>query len=339
MDQNFYAYHAKRLCEIENLSFEDFNITWSSFGITSYLTYACKVSLNPMGYLIFNILFFVFSLSIFVNSIENSLQLKSSFSFMTVLLISCSMYYIALPGKEIFSYCGIFIFSAGIVYLKNKNTLRGFLYVFLSLCIVSISRPHEGLGLMALAVIFISGIKMSILKFLVLGSIATFVLEAAVLLQVNIFFDTEFTSVIDMIGFKSNIDKYLSNENIIIHFLLGPIRMFVICFGTLLTSFIALMDFTNVSLDYYFYKSFPLFLRLVEMSAGLYALAVLAKKPSQLTKNILTIFLYYIFFVTFFGIEQRTRYLFAAFPILIIYFDIIMAAKKLPSLVNNDPIK
>lgn len=337
MDQNFYAYHSKRLCEIENLSLEDFNITWSSFGVTSYLTYACKALLNPMGYIVFNILFFIFSLSIFIKSIERTLQIQTTkFSLSTIFLISCSMYYIALPGKEIFSYCGVFIFAAGIVYFSNKNTLRSFIYIFFSILIVSISRPHEGLGLFVLALIFFTRIKLTLLNFLICGSIASFFLEAIVLFQVNNFFGTEFISVIDMIGFKSNIDKYLSNENIIIHFLLGPIRMFVICFGVLLTSIIPFFDFMNVNISWYFYKSFPLFLRLIEMSAGLYALFMISSKPSPINRNIITIFLYYIFFVTFFGIEQRSRYLFAAFPFFIIYFDIIKnQGKKLPWLVNN----
>ena len=51
------------------------------------------------------------------------------------------------------------------------------------------------------------------------------------------------------------------------------------------------------------------------------------KKQYELTKKILFIFLFYLFFVTFFGVEQKTRYLFTVFPILIIYFDQLKIVK------------
>ena len=322
MDQNFYAFHANRLCQIDNLTMEDFNITWSSLGVTSYLTYACKVSSLAMGYIFFNVLFFIGSLSIFLKSLSITLKRDSlNFSLFTALLIPVSLYYVSLPGKEIFSYCGIFIFSSGIIYLNNNKFFKAISYIMISILLVSFSRPHEGLALSLLALIFLSNIKITFLRFLFFGSIFVFIFETLVLLLVNNIFNTGFESVIDMLAFKSEIDRYLSNENIIIHFLLGPIRMIVICFGTLITSISPLFDVLKVDLGFYFYKSIPLFLRFIEMLAGISAFYLLMRNTHPNTRIILTIFLYYIFFVTFFGIEQRTRYLFAVFPILIIYFD------------------
>ena len=201
--------------------------------------------------------------------------------------------------------------------------------------LVSFSRPHEGFALSLLSLIFLSNIKITFLRFLFFGSIFAFAFEAIVLLLVNNFFNTGFESVTDMLAFKSEIDKYLSNENIIIHFLLGPIRMVVICFGTLITSIAPLFDILKVDMGFYFYKSIPLFLRFIEMLAALSAFFILMRNTHPNTKIILTIFLYYIFFVTFFGIEQRTRYLFAVFPILIIYFDQISYLSRMNQINNR----
>ena len=336
MDQNFYAYHAKRLCQTDNLTIEDFNITWSSLGVTSYLTYACKAFSLPMGYIFFNVSFFIASLSIFLKSLSITLRRDSlNFSLFTAFLIPVSLYYVSLPGKEIFSYCGIFIFSSGIIYLENKKSFKAISYILISILLVSFSRPHEGFALSLLSLIFLSNIKITFLRFLFFGSIFAFAFEAIVLLLVNNFFNTGFESVTNMLAFKSEIDKYLSNENIIIHFLLGPIRMVVICFGTLITSIAQLFDILKVDMGFYFYKSIPLFLRFIEMLAALSAFFILMRNTHPNTKIILTIFLYYIFFVTFFGIEQRTRYLFAVFPILIIYFDQISYLSRMNQINNR----
>jgi len=329
MDQNFYAYHARRLCHVENLTIEDFNVTWSSFGVMSYLTYACKLTSYPMGYIFFNIIFFILSLSIFIKSLTVALKKDSlNFSFITALLIPVSIYYVSLPGKEIFSYCGAFIFCSGIIYLKSKKFLKGASYILISIIVVSVSRPHEGFALFLLTMIFLTNIKITIFRFLFYGAIFSFIFEALILLLVNTFFNTEFVSIIDMLGFKSELDQYLSNENIIIHFILGPIRVIVICLGTLLTSILPLFDILKFDISFYLYKSVPLFLRFIEMFAAITAFIILLKNTHPNTKIILTIFLYYIFFVTFFGIEQRTRYLFAVFPILIIYCDQIIYLHK-----------
>tara|TARA_A100001015_G_scaffold321670_1_gene453904 strand:+ start:8522 stop:9694 length:1173 start_codon:yes stop_codon:yes gene_type:complete len=341
MDQNFYLFHANRLCLLDDLSLKDFYVTWLSTGVVSYLTYSCKLTGSPMGYIFFNILFFVTSLSIFIKSLQLTLQMKRrSLSLVTIFLLPYSLYLVSLPGKEIFSYCGMLIFTSGIIYLHNLNKIKGTFYIFLSVLIVSFSRPHEGLLLLLLAIIFLANIRITFFRFVLVGIVTSFFLEVFILSQINTILGSEFNSIIDFIGFKSEFDQYLSNENIIIHFLLGPLRIMVICFGTLITSLIPILDLTNTGLDYFFYKSFPLTLRFIEMFSVIFIFFNLfsEKNQSELTKKIIIIFLFYLFFVTFFGVEQRTRYIFTVFPILIIYFDHLKELKKMKSniLPTND---
>ena len=85
MDQNFYLYHANRLCLIDDLSLADFYVTWLSTGVISYLTYSCKLTGSPMGYIFFNVLFFLLSISIFIKSLQFSLQIRQrSLSLVTI---------------------------------------------------------------------------------------------------------------------------------------------------------------------------------------------------------------------------------------------------------------
>lgn len=331
MDQNFYLFHANRLCLLDDLSLKDFYVTWLSTGIISYLTYSCKLTGSPMGYIFFNILFFLISLSIFFKSLQYTLKIKSkSLSVTTLFLLPYSIYLISLPGKEIFSYCGILIFTSGVIYLHNLNRSKGIFYIFLAISLVSFSRPHEGLALLLLTIIFFLNIRVTFFRFFVVGITTSFFLEAIFLSQLNSILGTEFNSILDFLGYKSGLDKYLSSENIIIHFLLGPLRIIIICFGTLITSLLPIFDLNYSNLDYFFYKSFPLTLRFIEMFAALFIFYKILseKKHSELTKKIIFIFLFYLFFVTFFGVEQRTRYLFTVFPILIIYFDQINVLGK-----------
>tara|TARA_B100001057_G_C22867675_1_gene957295 strand:- start:1276 stop:2316 length:1041 start_codon:yes stop_codon:yes gene_type:complete len=330
MDQNFYLYHANRLCRLDDLSIADFYVTWLSTGVISYLTYSCKLTGSTMGYIFFNILFFLLSLSIFIKSLQFSFQIKQrSLSLVTIFLLPYSLYLVSLPGKEIFSYCGMLIFTSGVIYLHNSNRSKGVFYIFLSIAIVSFSRPHEGLLLILLAIIFLTNIRITFFRFFLVGIVTSFFLEAIILSQFNSILGTEFNSIMDFIVFRAGYDQYLSNENIIIHFLLGPLRIIVICFGTLITSLLPFLNLNFIGLDYFLYKSFPLTLRFIEMFAGIFMIYKIfsEKKLSELTKKIIFIFLFYLFFVTFFGVEQKTRYLFTVFPILIIYFDQLRIGK------------
>lgn len=330
-DSNYYLYWATEFCQNPEIGVDELNKTWSSSGIIGYLTYGCRLFNTEFFYIILNPFIFVMGIFIYKYSLKNYIDInKIGFKYLILLPYTCLI--IASPGKEVISIFGYMEVITGLSLLTiNKKKLGAYLLIFCGLLILYMNRPHEMGMVMIFSILWLLGFFKNWYRIIIIG--ITLIYGADYLLS-NFDFGLNIKSLNDenlwsgdSSGKLYNIDflsQILHSNNIIVHALLGPLRIILVIFSPL----ISLISWGyETDFNYYLYRDLSQKLRIFDLIFIIYVFSQIYKyrisgidcKLTKVKSLLPWFFIYMIYIVTFFGITQKSRYIFEFTPVLLLW--------------------
>ena len=315
-DQNFYIYFSSYYCRSPPGDFQEYNVTWSSAGIVSYLAWTCRITGSDFGYLIFNYVIFTVCFLVAQRSAERSANRRPWVAAYAPFLIPATLYYVGLPGKEILSFCAVLIFFASLLELRRSLT-RHFLYLSIALGAAFFNRPHEAIILLALRVGFevyrrfgFGGVAL-----LALGS--SYLIETVIAGVVNPLFDTTISEFSDtLVVTDEGLGRLVISDNMFLHVLLAPVRILYLLLGVFYKSVIA-FGAINLSL-YSIFRDVPIALRAFDFGFVIYCVLTYRKRDPKVWPPAAFILFGELFFITLFGVEEKSRYVHNIIPMIMI---------------------
>jgi hypothetical protein len=346
-DQNYYLFSAEKICQHANWSFDALNVTWSSTGVVGYLTLGCHLFGTEFFYILFNPLLISVMLAATL-TVAFKCGLKPKINLATILLAPYTLWVISLPGKEIISITGVLMVVMGLLYVScMKRWFRGLTIALIGIFFVGFNRPHEAASVFIFAAIWFINLKSPRVAVSILfggviliawGSTALFTMFG-VTVPTGMLNDISLWSG-SSAGKSYDFDVFFSalrSDNLIVHILLGFVRVCAVLLAPLSALITPLLD---SELSYFIFRDLSQRLRLIDMILLFYCFYKGCKiSRSRLLPQARStfwmlplFFLFMIYVVTFFGVSQKSRYIFQYVPLIMLWhwcWQPIEALKKL----------
>lgn len=330
-DQNYYLHVASTVCLMPTWSVDDITVTWSAVGVIGYLTYGCRLLGTEYFYILLNPLLVAMSLGLVVR-IGQIIGLKATIRLPSVLLLPYTFLTLSLPGKEIISVVGTLVMLGGLMLVSARRRIPvGLSLIAAGLLVISVSRMHESGALAVFCVLWLTGTLRAPVRLLIFLVLATHF--AGDLLQ-GVSLNQDASSLTDEILWSGSSDgksvdfdeffSFLRADNLLTHALLGLFRVLVVLCSPLSSLITPPLD-TNWS--YFIFRDVSQRLRLVDFAFIFYVFArilrvnwtLVREHPAKDWAMMPLLFLYMIYVISFFGVSQKSRYIFQYTPVLLLW--------------------
>jgi len=330
-DQNFYLYAASALCHASSWTSDDLYVTWSATGVVGYLAYGCEVFGTEYFYVILNPILIVMSFGLVIVA-GRTLGLKPRIPLLSLISIPYTLLTLSLPGKEIISMAGTMSCVAGLMLLEcsGKRAL-GFLAIAAGIALIAVNRMHEAGAMALFVVLWLTGTIKSPISMLVFFAAASYFANG-VLGFVGL--DQKATSLTDEVLWSGSsegksvdldgISDLLRSDNFFLHALLGVLRVLAVL-ASPLSSLVTPATVSDFS--YFIFRDLSQRLRLIDLILIVYVIYLVAASPKyhlpiahrRLYALMPLLFLFMIYVISFFGISQKSRYIFQYTPLLLLW--------------------
>jgi hypothetical protein len=318
-DQNFYLYYSRYYCESPPEDFSDFNVTWTSGGVVAYLTSACRLIGGVFGYLAFNLALFCVTFLLAVRAGRDLSEKKPIIPALAFAAIPTTLYYVSLPGKEILSISAALLMLASIYSYEAKKKASSIIQLLSAIIISGFNRPHEAVIFLFILLGYYIFKKSNIFIIFALLVVAAGFSDAVVTNIANPLLGINLSGLQDLLVVtEEGFGKYLVSENYFIHAALAPIRILYLILGVVFTSLLAL---GSVSLTpYSIFRDLPIVIRSIDF---LFVIAMFVFSRflcKKIWRPAAFVFLGELFFISFFGVEEKSRYIINVIPLLMVSF-------------------
>jgi len=337
-DQNFYLYVASKVCAMKIWTEDDITVTWSATGVIGYLTYGCKTFGSVYFYLLANPVMTALGLLAVLWS-SSKVGLRPKPELMGILALPYTWLTLATPGKECLSVFGTMLFIAGLMLVHARiRWLAASALIALGLTISSLNRLHEAGMLLAFAALWLTGTTRRPVRLLILVAVGS-VLAGPLLDGVRLNQGAESLTdellwsgssegkAVDLDGFFA----LLRSDNLFVHALLGLPRVLVVL-SSPLSSFIT--PPTPGDLSYFVFRDLTQRLRLIDFGLIATVLWQFVRHRntnddpiSRMRSMIPTFFFFMLYVISFFGVSQKSRYIFQYTPLLLSWYWMYGAAR------------
>lgn len=331
-DQNFYLHVASELCRASEWDSDDMNVTWSAIGVIGYLTYGCEIFGSEFFYIIFNPLLVALAFFTVVGA-ARKIGVSPKITLISILVIPYTLLTLSLPGKETISVVGTLFSVAGLMLVeKQELRMRGIFYICIGLSIVALNRLHEAGILLFFIILWQLGFLKSIWRIILIIFIGSFFVDnllgfalenqgAISITDKVLWSGTSEGKSFDLNGVFDS----LRSDNLFLHSMLGVVRVLVVLASPLSSLF---TPFSSDDLAYFVFRDLSQRLRIIDWLLIVFVLCKFAwpgKNKSKLLINkklsslFPVLFLYMIFVISFFGVSQKSRYIFQYTPLLVLW--------------------
>jgi hypothetical protein len=330
-DPNYYLYVGSHVCQQTTWTVDDLTVTWSAVGVIGYLNYGCRLFGTEYFYVVLNPLLATLSIG-FLAAAGKAVGHKVRISPVSVLFLPYTYLTLTMPGKEIISLAGTMLAASGQLFLSHRLHVRGTLMTAVGLTIIATSRMHEAAALFAFFVLWSSGVLQSPLRLGAILAIASY-LAPTLLSGVRLNQDAE--SLTDEIlwsgsseGKAVDLDAFfglLRSDNLFIHSLLGIPRVAVVLLSPLSS---LITPWTQADFSYFVFRDISQRLRLVDFFFIAWVLvkaftssshAGLTAPQRRIRLAWPSLLLYMLYVISFFGVSQKSRYIFQYTPLLLVW--------------------
>ncbi len=330
-DPNYYLYVASAVCQMPTWTEDDITVTWSAVGVIGYLNYGCRWFGTEYFYILLNPLLVALALGLVVAT-GRSIGLTTTITLPSVLMLPYTFLTLSLPGKELISLVGALVMLSGLMLTSaGKRRPLGLLLLVAGLYIVGLNRLHEAGVLAGFCVLWLTGTLRSPVRILVLVFLAS---QFADELLQGVRLNQGAESLTDEIlwsgssdGKALDLDEFfgvLRSDNLFIHALMGVFRVLVVLIAPM-SSLIAPPIDANWS--YFIFRDISQRLRLVDFALMLYIFICIRRSWRAPVRNRVDndwlmmplLFFYMIYVVSFFGVSQKSRYIFQYTPVLLLW--------------------
>jgi hypothetical protein len=330
-DQNYYLFVAHQLCNREFVATDDFIVTWSAEGIIKYLYYGCRTFGSDFFFLLINPLIFIVAMIIYLrlsSSKESGVQSPPAL----LLCLPYTLILIGQPGKEVLSVVGTLIAVRGFIQIVEKQYLSALPISVVGLAIAFLNRPHEALILLVGFLIYLC-LRTSVIFTLLTAAVFSLLVPEIIKyagqymgFKAAIQFSDLWSSTGDnRYGQVSEAANLLQSDNFIVHSLLSPVRAILLLLSPLSTF---LSDPSVNNIYYFIYRWLAQALRLIDIFIIYFILWKVSKMWRQLKLATdveillpVTIFVTSLFVISYFGVSQKSRYIFQYAPLLVLAFN------------------
>jgi hypothetical protein len=351
-DQNFYLHVAERVCRMPTWTLDDITVTWSATGVIGYLTYGCRILGTEYFYVLVNPLLVALSIG-YVADTGRRLGCKIHIPAWTIVALPYTWMTLSLPGKEVLSVVGTLVMVAGLMRLSARRQIAlGFVSLLLGLSIVSLNRLHEAGVLAMFCLLWLTGTMRSPFRLLLLVWIAT---SLAGPLLANVRLNQGAESLTDEIlwsgsseGKAVDLDglfSLLRSDNLFVHALLGLLRVAVVTTSPLSS---LVTPPTDADWAYFVFRDLSQRLRLFDFGLMAYTATCLVSTRRRERLTPLTadrdlwmlplLFIYMLYVISFFGVSQKSRYIFQYTPLLLVWLWLRGLPESRPVMAANPGI-
>lgn len=336
-DQNFYLHVASELCRASEWDSDDMNVTWSAIGVIGYLTYGCEIFGSEFFYILLNPLLVALAFFIVIGS-ARKLGINPKISLASILVIPYTLLTLSLPGKEVISVIGTLFSVAGLMLVeKSELRMRGVFYILIGLSIVALNRLHEAGILFLFIILWQLGFFKSIWRIILIVFIGSFFVDNLLGFALE---NQGAISITDKVlwsgtseGKSFDLDgvfDLLRSDNLFLHSMLGVIRVLVVLASPLSS---LLTPFSQDDLAYFVFRDLSQRLRIIDWLLIVFVLFKFMWPKENKDKLLATrgasslfpiLFIYMIFVISFFGVSQKSRYIFQYTPLLVLWVWIFL---------------
>ena len=317
-DQNFYLSVARDLSTLPSVSIEDYQVTWSSFGVVYWVTTASRITGNTFGYVIFNIGLFLTILHVYIKVISQYSSVLR-INLKRLLIAPYALLHISMPGKELFSICANLLAFSAIIFVLNRKYNLALLTITLSLAIAGISRPHEA-AIIGVCILFaLIASRFGYLRTFAILVISFTIINNLFIAEILNYFGINVFSLSDKIMYKSNFDIYFSSNSFLIHLLLSPLRIILLVGGFIIGPILNLIVVSWDGFMKFIFREVFSLLRIFDGIVIIYIFRqLLHYKYHHEIRSLITYCLVYFTFIVLAGIDQKARYIVGLIPLLAI---------------------
>jgi hypothetical protein len=326
-DQNFYLYYAREFCHARDLTIQDYNVTWSSVGVMYYLTSLCSVSGTELIYSLVNPILFSGSIYFIYRELAKQFEL-TKIRWAILFGFPHTIYLMALPGKEILSWIGAAcLIYALLLYSRPKpDVLKAIPIALVGLLVLVTNRPHELVIFgAALALLFPIRHRLVIGTAVVAVGVALLFTMAGASDIVAIMLDQldarESVGMTDQYGGAlSGLEIALSSSNEFIHAALSPARALML----FLSPFSIIFRSINFGeINYFVFREIPPIIKLIDCGTAVYIFVLYYRENvsaavRRYQRAFILIWMLTLFAITYPGLQQKSRYLFQYFPLIML---------------------
>ena len=314
-DQNFYLYYASYFCQFPPDDIEDYNVTWSSFGVVFYLTSVCRLTGSVYTHFFANFLALFLVLYFAKQRLEAATGQRISLNLLSALAFPVTFLLIGMPGKELFSSLALLCITIALI-LWEQSKVNSLFWLSTSILLSGFSRPHEAVILLGIFCFYLGYRRLGFWTIFGLLFGAPVVFELVIATIINPLMGINLSSLSDqVVSTDEGLSSILVSENLILHVALSPIRIAYLYLGVVYKS-VTLFSF---EFDWYFlFRDIPLGMRAVDLISGLIILFMMIKRRTMFLTEAVIVIMLYLFVITLFGVEEKSRYIFPLFPTLIL---------------------
>lgn len=334
-DQNFYLFSAAEICHQATWAVEDLMVTWSSFGVVGYLAGGCRVFGSEFFYIVLNPILAAGGLGLSL-AVARSCGIEPRIGPLSVFAVPYTLLTISMPGKEIISVFGSLMVASGLLVISAKDLwLRGIVLALPGLIIVATNRPHEGVAIALFCALWLSSSRSAWTRL----AIPVAILFTVSSLAPTLFTALQLSATADTLTDESlwsnssegksydasGLSDALRSDNLLIHAMLGVPRV-VLVLAAPLSSF--LTPWSDVEPAYFLFRDLSQRLRLVDFAFVFFAFISALRTPplalapaAEKTRWLLpAFFLYMVYTIAFFGVVQKSRYVFQYVPLILVWY-------------------
>lgn len=343
-DQNFYLYVASNVCRLPDWTADDITVTWSSAGVIGYLTYGCQIFGSEYFYIVLNPLLVALSIAGMLAAARD-VGLQAKISLVSIMALPYTYLTLSLPGKEILSVVGTMMCVAGLMLVEaRKRSFLGLLSIAAGLAVIGSNRMHEAGAISAFVVMWLTGALRSpwrLALVLAAGSYLAGDILAAIRLNENaesltdevLWSGSSEGKAVDL----DSLFNLLRADNLVVHSLLGIFRVAAVL-ASPLSSLVT--PWTDTNFSYFVFRDLSQRLRLVDMMFIVYVLIRLFRTRGgtadtdvrrRLRLLMPSLFFFMIYVISFFGVSQKSRYIFQYTPLLLAWlwlFDVRCVVRR-----------
>ena len=314
-DQNFYLYYSSYFCQFPPDALEDYNVTWSSLGVVFYLTALCRFTGSVYTHFFANFLALFVVLYFAKQQLEVTTNERISLNLFSALAFPVTFLLIGMPGKEIFSSLALICITISLVRWEQSK-VDSLFWFLTSLVLSGFSRPHEAIILVGIYCFYLAYRRLGVWTVFGLLFGAPVLFDIVIEAVVNPLMGIGLSSLSDqVVSTDEGLSSTLVSENLFLHVALSPIRIIYLYLGVIYKS-VTLFSF---ELDWYFlFRDVPLGMRAIDFVSGFLIFIVMIKKRTIFLAEVVIVIMMYLFVITLFGVEEKSRYIFPLFPVLIL---------------------
>lgn len=334
-DQNFYLFKAAELCRQATWTAEDLMVTWSSIGVIGYLAGGCRILGTEFFYIGLNPILVAGGLGLTL-AVARSCGIKPRISPLSVFAVPYTLLTISMPGKEVISVFGSLMVASGLLVISARDLwLRGLVLALPGLAIVATNRPHEGVAITLFCALWLSSSRSAWTRL----AMPIAILFTAASLAPTLFTALQLSATADTLTDESlwsgssegkaydasGLFDALRSDNLLIHALLGVARVVLVLAAPLSS---LLTPWSDVDPAYFLFRDLSQRLRLVDLAFVFVAFIGALRTPrlalapaAAKTRWLLpAFFLFMVYTITFFGVSQKSRYVFQYLPLILVWY-------------------